>query len=301
MSLAPEAVSASAVESPTRPLYWSVRRELWENRSIYLAPLTVAGLVLFSFLVRIGALPQKMRALPGLDAAAQSSSVIKAYSMAASVILMTTIVIAFAYCIDALNSERRDRSILFWKSLPVSDRTTVLSKAAVPLLVLPLVGCLIALATQIVMLLLSTVVLAANGVHPGVLWSRLPLPSMTVVMFYGTFAHALWFAPLYGWLLLVSAWARRAALLWAVVPPVALLLVERATTGSGAFASLLKYRFAGAMQEAFTKGSGHAPIVRFSSLTPLNFLTSPGLWFGLLFAAGFLAAAVYLRRRREPI
>ena len=57
------------------------------------------------------------------------------------------------YCLDALYGERRDRSILFWKSLPVSDLTTVLSKASIPIVVLPLLTFAVTVATQLIMLL----------------------------------------------------------------------------------------------------------------------------------------------------
>ncbi|MEA2563950.1 MAG: type transport system permease protein [Acidobacteriota bacterium] len=271
-----------------RPMYWSVRRELWENRSVYIAPLAVAGLSLFAFLISTIRLSRRhiSAALP--------------YSAAASAILMAGFIVAVFYCLDALNSERRDRSILFWKSLPVSDRTTVLSKASIPLAVQPLLTFAIALATQLVMLLLSTAVLLVNGVNPATLWSRLPLLQMPLVMFYGLAAHVLWFAPIYGWLLLVSAWARRASFLWAVLPFFAILIVERLAFGTSHFASLLKYRVQGAMVEAFAADPVKVPILRLSQLDPVRFLSSPGLWAGLVFAAACLAAAVRLRRSREP-
>lgn len=293
----PDASNAAA----PRPIYWSIRRELWENRSIYLAPLIIAGVVLFSFMISTFRLPAKMRALSALDPARQRMTVVIPYSMAASVILLTGFIVGMFYCLDALNSERRDRSILFWKSLPVSDRDTVLSKASIPLVVLPLVTFAIALITQSIMLMLSTTVLAGSAVNPVVLWSRLPLFQMTLIMIYGLTVHALWFAPIYSWLLLISAWARRAPFLWATLPIFAILIVERLAFGTMHFASLLKYRLTGAMSEAFSGNSGSAPITRLSQLDPLTFLSSAGLWVGLAFAAACLVAAVRLRRNREPI
>ncbi|HVG07067.1 MAG TPA: ABC transporter permease [Thermoanaerobaculia bacterium] len=271
-----------------RPMYWSVRRELWENRSIYIAPLVVAGFSLFAFLIST------------IRPSRQRISAAFPYSAAASAVLMTGFIVAVFYCLDALNGERRDRSILFWKSLPVSDRTTVLSKASIPLAVQPLLTFAIAFATQVVMLLLSAAVLLVNGVNPATLWSRLPLLQMPLVMFYGLAAHVLWFAPIYGWLLLVSAWARRASFLWAVLPFFAILIVEKLAFGTSHFASLLKYRVQGAMVEAFAADPVKVPILRLSQLDPMRFLSSPGLWAGLAFAAACLAAAVRLRRSREP-
>ena len=285
----------------TRPLYWSVRRELWENRSVVLAPLAIAGLVLFSTFINAMILPQRMRGISALDPAKQRYLVVTPYGIAASVILFTGFVVGVFYCIDALNSERRDRSILFWKSLPVSDRTTVLAKASIPLAFLPLFSFGLVLVAQTIMVLVSSVALLGSGLNPAMLWTRLPLLPMTLVMIYGLAVHVLWYAPLYAWLLLVSAWARRAAYLWAILPLIAIQIVERIAFGSTLIASLLQYRLVGAMREAFTVDPMKVRITRFSQLAPLRFLTSPGLWLGLIVAAAFLAAAVRLRRNREPI
>jgi len=120
-------------------------------------------------------------------------------------------------------------------------------------------------------------------------------------MLYGLTVHALWFAPIYSWLLLVSAWARRVPFLWAALPFFAIYVVERLAFGRSSFAALLKYRVIGAMTEAFSLNASKGPITRIWQLTPLKFLSSSGLWLGLIFAALFLAAAVRLRRNREPI
>ena len=150
---------APAAMSATRPLYWSVRRELWENRSIYIAPLAVAAVFLFGFLISMIHLPRQMRAASALDPMQQHELIAQPYDIAAALIMATAFIVGVFYCLDALHGERRDRSILFWKSLPVSDLTTVLSKASIPLVVLPLLTFAITVATQLIMLLLSSAVL----------------------------------------------------------------------------------------------------------------------------------------------
>jgi ABC-2 type transport system permease protein len=147
----------------TRPLYWSVRRELWENRSIYIVPLSAAAVVLLGLLSALVWLPHNMRDLSVLDPAHQSAMLARPYSHAAMVLILTAFLVGIFYCLDALHGERRDRSILFWKSLPVSDLTTVLSKASIPLVVLPLLVFAITVALQLVMRLLSTAVLLTSG------------------------------------------------------------------------------------------------------------------------------------------
>lgn len=296
--IAPTAMSA------TRPMYWSVRRELWENRSIYIAPLVVAGFVLLGSAVSLIGLPKRIQAVAANDPAKLHAVVSRPFSMAPAPIMLATLLVGVFYSLDALYGERRDRSLLFWKSLPVSDRTTVISKASIPLVVLPLLGFALSVATVIILQLLSSAVLIANGMSPATLWAELHVFQEPVVMLYGLTVHALWFAPIYAWLLLISAWARRSPVLWAALPLLAISGVEKMAFNTAHFASLLKYRVVGAMAEAFALDPTRCAdgnIEHLSQLSPVRFLSSPGLWIGLAFAAACLATAVRLRRNREPI
>src|ERR1700687_5194317 len=126
-------VSDPGYSAKTRPFYWSVQRELWENRSIYIAPLIVAVVVLFGFLVSTSGLPERRRAVLLLEPAKARAAIEIPYDVAAMMFIFTAFMVGVFYCLDALHGERRDRSILFWKSLPVSDLTTVLSKASIPI------------------------------------------------------------------------------------------------------------------------------------------------------------------------
>ena len=142
----PESAVNSGVTDPgynnslTRPWYWSVWRELWENRSIYIAPLIVAAFEVFGFGISTIGLADRRRAVLLLDAAHQRAAIEQPYDLAAMMMIFIVFIVGVFYCLDALHSERRDRSILFWKSLPVSDLTTVLSKVTIPLVVLPQIG-----------------------------------------------------------------------------------------------------------------------------------------------------------------
>jgi ABC-2 type transport system permease protein len=282
-------------------MYWSVRRELWENRSIYIAPLVAAAVILFGFLISMIHLPNKMRATLALDPANQHEALAVPYDAAAGLLMGTALLVGVFYCLDALHGERRDRSILFWKSLPVSDLTTVLSKASIPLMVLPLFTFAITVVTQWIMLLLSTVVLLMSGVSAAPLWTHLSLFQMSLLLFYHLLTvHVLWHAPIYAWLLLVSAWARRAAFLWAALPLVAIYIVEKIAFNTSYFIAMLEHRLSGGGAEAITAPNSF-PMDPMTHLTPGNFLGSPGLWIGLAVAAAFLAAAVRLRRNQGPI
>ena len=293
--------SAPAVLSPTRPFYWSVRRELWENRSIYLGPLAVAAAVLLGFLISAARLPETMRELPSLGLAAQYERVAMPFNAAAGLPVVAAFLIGAFYCLDALHGERRDRSILFWKSLPVSDRTTVLAKASIPLAVLPLLIYPIILITQLIMLAVSAAVLAASGGGVAQLWARLPLFQTWLAVLYALVMIALWHAPVYGWLLLVSAWARRAPFLWAVLPPLAAAAFEKGAFGTSHLGSFLRHRLIGWFTLGFDlRVPDPWPGEPLAHLSPGRLLSTPDLWLGLVFAAACLAAAVRLRRSREP-
>ncbi|HEX4884022.1 MAG TPA: ABC transporter permease, partial [Casimicrobiaceae bacterium] len=222
------------------------------------------------------------------------------FGLAASPILLTGFVVAALYCIDALYAERRDRSILFWKSLPVSDRATVLAKFATATVVQPAIACAIAGAAVVVILLGGAAMLAAGGIAPGPLWAHLPLLPLLVALVYGVAAHALWYAPIFGWLLLVSGWAKRAPLLWAVLPWIAAVAVERIAFGTRYVGALVAHRLSGALDAAFFP-SARKIVTSFADLDPVGFVATPGLWLGLAFAAACLVAAIRLRRVREPL
>ena len=264
-SAVPETPINSGVSDPgysvaaTRPFYWSVRRELWENRSIYIAPLIVAGLVLFGYAISAIGLPHRRRALLLLDPAKQQALVEQPYDVAAMMLMLTAFLVGVFYCLDALHGERRDRSILFWKSLPVSDLTSVLSKAIIPLVIMPLLTFAIVVITQVFILLMSTTILLPAGLG-ATTWERLPFFQLSVVLIYGLVTLALWQAPFYAWLLLVSGWARRATFLWGILPVIDSPIFGKNTPAALRFGVCVKDRARGVARHAFRfprTGSSH--------------------------------------------
>lgn len=292
---------APAAISLTRPLYWSMRRELWENRSIYVAPLAVAFVYLVGFVVSLFWLPRSMREL-GAHHPVPAAIVALAmpYSHAAMLIMVVGFLVGIFYSLDALHGERRDRSILFWKSLPVSDLTTVLAKAIVPLLILPVVVFAITVILQLIMRLVSAAVLLLSGASTAIPWGP-PLFEMELVLLYSLIVITLWHAPLYMWLLLVSGWPRRATFLWAVLPPVALAALEQIAFHTSYLGSILQdrlYGFAAAAFDLKDKAGVYIDphFIPLTQLAPGRFFSNPSLWIGLVVAAIFFVAAVRLRR-----
>jgi len=256
---------------------------------------------LFAFSISMIHLLVQIHASPGLDVMRQRHLSGQPYEFAEDLIMAAALIVGMFYSVDALYGERRDRSILFWKSLPVSDLTTVLSKAAIPIVILPMLAFGITVLTQWIMLLISSAVLAGNGLSVSILWSRVGISHRwPMLLFHFLCIHGLWQSPIYAWLLLISAWARRAPILWAALPPLTIGIAEKVAFNTTYFGSLIGSRFTGGPEGAAIMGR-ERPMDPTMHVGALHFLISPGLWIGLAITVACLAAAVRMRRYRGPI
>jgi ABC-2 type transport system permease protein len=290
---------AAAIFAAARPFYWSVRRELWENRLIYLAPLAAAAIFLFSFIINTIVLRRRMHGVWPVDVARQLDVLTLPHELSGALIMGIALVVGIFYSLDALYGERRDRSILFWKSMPVSDLTTILSKLSIPLVIIPVLSYAITVVTQLIMLVTASAVLVGSGANIAAMWTQQSFFRSSLDLFYHMLTvHGLWYAPFYGWLLLVSAAAPRAPFVWAVLPPFVIWGVEKIAFNTTYFLSLLKVRLTGPPDPEMTMARNTDFM---STLIPHHFFDQPGLWAGLAVAAVFLAIAVRLRRYRGPI
>ena len=314
--IAASPADSSAPPRSVRPFYWSLRRELWEHRSLYLAPSVVASLLLLALLIAAFKLPGSMAGFDTFAPQRQTEIVSAPYAVIALVLMVTSMIVALFYCLDALYGERRDRSVLFWKSLPVSDWTTVLAKLAIPMLVVPVFLFALITATQIIVLIGNVLLWSARGLSVSNLLLQLPLLDMPLGVAHFLITLAIWYAPIYAWLLLVSAWAQRSPVVWAILPWVAVVAIERLALGTSHVVGWLRDRLFGNFDAAFRaretmaevferlqkpgadaasaigQGSDHTPDV-------LRFLSNPNVWVGLAAAAALIAATVWLRRRQE--
>lgn len=294
--------TVQTVISPGRRFYWNVRRELWENRSIYLAPSAMAGFAILGVLIGVarGALHLNVAVTTNGIGMTVQRGVSTFYDATTAAIMVVALIVAAGYCLSTLQGERRDRSILFWKSLPVSDLTAVLAKTAIPFVILPAVMMALIVATNVVSSMILAAALLAHGQSAALAWPQPGLPQMWGMTLYHLVAiHVLWYAPLYCYMLMISAWSKRAPFLWVVVPPVAAGVVEKIAFGSSHIFSLLLDRLSGASSGAVDASGG----MKLDSMhiAPLHFLATPGLWLGLVAAVIFLAAAVRLRREQAPV
>jgi len=312
----------AAFVSALRPFCWSVRREFWENRWLSIAPLAAAVLFLTGFLFKVIAFRYHVYGVPVFllkmmnpfrnhmhsvpaDSSLQGHGFAMPYEISGTLIMGTVVILGFFYTLDALYGERRDRSILFWKSLPVSDLTVVLSKISIPVIFLPLLSLVITFALQFSMLLLASVVLLGSGVNIAAIWTQGSFFHVSLGLFYHIITvHGLWYAPLYSWLLLVSAAAPRAPFIWAFVPPFVIGVVEKVTFNTSHFAAMLQQRLIGPSSTASPMSgtaAEHVSVDPIAHLIPHHFLSELGLWVGLAITAVFLAATVRIRRYRGPI
>ena len=272
----------------TRPFLTLVRRELWEHRGLIWAPLAMALTIIVLSL--LGAAQDIT--LPGVvvvrDADEQRDFLSTLMIGLLVPQLLAGLVVVFFYLLDGLFTERRDRSILFWKSLPVSDTKTVLSKLFVALVAMPLwIWALSLLVGLVVFGVLAAKVsntpAAALGTWHGEDWLVLQATLLGKLA-----VAALWYLPVAGWLLLVSVLAKRAPFLWATLPFLVLSLAERIALGTNVMGALVVQRLFGFSEEV-------------SLMREFSLLASPDLWVGVAIGAALVYAAIRVRQRSDDI
>jgi ABC-2 type transport system permease protein len=225
--------------------------------------------------------------------------------------------VVFFYCLGALYDERKDRSVLFWKSLPVSDRDTVLSKVASAVVVAPLIASVVALLSMVGFLLVLTVLTLAHGGNPmQLLWAPARPLSLAVQFIAAIPVYALWSLPTVGWLLLCSAWARSKPFLWALmIPAFAGIFVswfdimhvfnlESVWFWKNIVARALFGTVPGSWFSAANFGDvsvdGPQAVSHMIDLQSMySVLLTPDLWIGAVAGAIMIFAAIRLRRWRD--
>jgi ABC-2 type transport system permease protein len=297
------APAAPAVYGRPPVLRTLIRRELWEHRALWIAPLSVAALLLVgatigrvNFDSNMAALPEQRSAVFGLVVA-----------LAALPQFFTLGLIVSMYAADCLYTERKDRSILFWKSMPVSDTLTVLSKLLLAMVLVPFGVYLVSAATT---LLMSGIYYVRAWDHAGVggvfwdagAWLRIQGISLLAVI-----AGVLWYAPITAYLLLLSAWARRSVWLWVILPPLVIAMMERIALGTHHVWNILVYRLGAVfvhtgMSMPGAPGGAGQPLtlnMLIANINPLPVFANVDLWLGVLVAALLIVATIRIRQYRD--
>ena len=315
---------------------WLVKREYWEHRggflwtpiwvSVVMIALTIVGIItveIFGSRAEIsGGIPWDRIAehLSSGDIVHAGAGLDAAFVALAAVLCVPLFFVLFFYLLGSLYDDRRDRSVLFWKSLPISDTSTVLSKVAAAVLLAPILTFIVAIMAYVVLLALVCLWAAVHGINPlpaigashplGLVWRLM----LTIPV------DALWALPTVGWLMFWSAYARSKPFLWAVLVPIFALIANSwlGMIGAPSFSRsfllndvLFRLLF-GIVPGAWLKGEGAGlrDSLRIGSDEPGNLLSlfdpatvygllaTPSLWIGVVVGAALIAAAIMLRRSR---
>ena len=286
---------------------WLVRREFWENRAIWMIPAVIGGLmVLIALFGRV----DLMSISPQMPVQAVGGGFLLAVGATFFAVMS---IYSTWYLLDCLYADRKDRSVLFWKSMPISDTTTVLSKLATALIVIPAVYFAGADLTTLIMAFIVSVRWSAS--IDGALWHANLWLQLQTLWLYMIATTGLWYLPIAAYLLVVSAWAKRAVMLWSLLPPLTLVLAERWFFNSHVIADVLGKRLLGYPAQAFRDDPGSSSWVTTvvdndTITTPISiwgffnvggFFSSAETWIGIAVGAVLIVCAIQLRTRRTEI
>lgn len=317
--------------TPVSQFAWLIRRELWEHRIVVWGPMFLAGIICGAALISFF---NGHHAMIELDDGDVSDLVHVSPAKLAAVVgaVLSGIALLFLflasaqqvfYASDALHSERTQRSILFWKSLPLTDTATVLSKLAVAALVMPAIAWVLAYATSLFVAIVASVQFRASGTFLAAIWNPDSWLASMALSLYVLVTAAIWYLPMVSWMLLVSAWLPmsrgmrfgRSPLLAATLIPVGIVVAERVAFHSKWTLHLLgdflvrDYPLAAFASPNLSIDFSEADGLRYHGesfgtmalalIHPLRFLETPAVWVGLAISGAFVAGAVYCRRRSE--
>ncbi len=210
-------------------------------------------------------------------------------------LMLVLFLVTYNYLLGSLFADRKDRSILFWKSMPVSEWEVVLSKMVVALAIAPAIYIAVAMLLQLAYILLGLLLVYRMDMSPTeVILDKIEIGPLVLNQIGGWVLTALWVAPLYAWLLLASAAARRSPFLLAIAPVLALVIIEELFFG-GSFVSNMIYQHLPHYESEGSAVGFYFEGIRWAQQDWLS------LCLGLVVTAGLLTAAVYLRRYRFEV
>ncbi len=295
-----------------------VKREIWEHRSIYVTPLAIASIVTLGTLAMLmfaGGFAKELDVAifgaSNIASGAERQVALTGFFVGTSwAFLFAAMVLTIFYTLDCLYAERKDKSILFWRSLPVTDAEAVISKLLTAIVVIPVVTVAAVIATHLINLVVTSIWVSVKGADAGhLIWGSVPLMDNWLAALIVTLASAIWMSPFVGWFLFVSAYTKRSPLLMAFMPLVLIPLLELIFLRSSVFAEAVFTRrgmiplFRGMdMEGFFDEDSLHINeevVSLLAHLDVVQFLTSPSMWAGIIVCALFVTAAIYVRRYRD--
>lgn len=298
-----------------------IKRELWEHRALFIVPLVIA---LIESLGSIVGQVTVSGAGQAVDIALLGATNLGDTERAAAInVLMIGVSFLFVmamgvlmifYSLDALYAERKDKSILFWRSLPVTDAETVISKLITAAIVIPLITVVMIAATHLVVLIISSIWVAIRGANAWhLIWQAAPFFDNWMGTLILLLSLSIWVSPFIGWFLFVSAFTKRSPFLIAFLPFLVIPMLEKIFFGSWVFGEMLISRapFKTPIFDGLN-GSGfffeddaelmelaNTGVSFLSFLDVSQFLTSVEVWLGIAVCGILSFAAVYVRRYRD--
>jgi len=295
-----------------------IRREIWEHRSIYITPMAIAIIVtlgVFTMLIFASGFAAELDAVifgaTNIAGETERKAALTGFFLGTSwVFLVALAVLTVFYCLDSLYAERKDKSILFWRSMPVTDAETVISKLITALLVIPVAAIIGIIATHLVNLVVTSVWVSMKGGDASLLiWGSVSLLDNWLAAVIVILATGIWMSPFIGWFLFVSAYTKRSPLLMAFMPLVLIALLEKIILRTHIFAQYVLgrademplirtenvERFFDEEQWRIAEGATSLLV----HLDIVQFLTSPATWAGIIVCGLLSTAAIYVRRYRD--
>ena len=296
-----------------------IRRELWEHRAIFVTPLVIGTIVTLGTLTAlmfVGDFQKELNlAIFGAQNVAgefeRRAALTAFYGGTSWLFLLGLGVLTVFYALDALYAERKDKSILFWRSLPVTDAETVVSKLVTAMLVIPAIAIAGIIVTHLVNLVITSLWVASKGGSAGTLiWGSVPFFDNWMATILVIYASAIWMSPFLGWFLFVSAWTKRAPFMVAFLPLVLVPMIEGIFLRSAHFAEAVWGRGAKIplfqagidVEEFFDEERLQLSEEMVSLLAHIDlgrFITSVDTWIGIVVCGLLTTAAIYVRRYRD--
>ena len=294
-----------------------IQREIWEHKAIYIVPAVIA--LLLTLITVTGQVQVTMHDkivnltivfLSNVSDQERALVFDIVLGLMAGIFAISMWVVTVFYCLDALYAERKDKSILFWRSLPITDAETVGSKLLTAMLAIPLITVAMVFVTDFLVLVAVSLWVAIQGGDVGhLIWSSVSIGDTLLGTIVLVFALPLWLAPFIGWFLFVSGFTKKMPLMLAFLPIFVLPMLEGMTSKTSLFWDAFFVRTGtpplfetGSIMELIELGDlrGAAETVDLMGAVNLSkFLSSPSLWTGLIVCGLFVAAAIYVRRYRD--
>jgi ABC-2 type transport system permease protein len=295
-----------------------IRREIWEHRSLYITPAVVALVMILTLLTAFVFASGYQEIVDiGIMGAQNLAGDTERRAALLAVLIGNTVpffiaggILTVFYSLDSLYAERKNKSILFWRSLPITDAETVVSKLLTTALAIPLIAFAVIVITHLIILLIISVFVSIEGGSSMLLvWKSAPLFDVWAGMLIITILLPIWFSPFVGWLLFVSAWTKRSPLLMAFLPLVLVPTLEYWVFRTHLIADAMQTRFDKLPlfkgidpelffdKEQFVANADAVSLLAYIDVG--KFLTSPHMWAGVIVCGLFITAAIYVRRYRD--